>query len=310
MSPKNITIIGSLNTDLVTRTRRLPAPGETLTAKSFNTAPGGKGANQAAAAARLSGDGVVVKMVGCVGGDEFGRDLKQALVDSGVDVEGVVVDKVEKSGTAIIIVDEDTAENRILINLGANAKVTKVLFPDSYFTSMNPPISALLMQLEIPLQTVLHLLNLADAAGITSIFNPAPAVPIPVNFYPKMDHLIVNETEAALLTGEEVEELDVEAAAKTLLERGVKGSVVITLGAKGGYFSTVDGKGGWMKPEVMEPKDVVDTTGAGDTFVGAFAVAIVEGKSVEEAVKWAGVAAGRKVRKRGAMAGIPWRNEL
>lgn len=104
MSPKNITIIGSLNTDLVTRTRRLPAPGETLTAKSFNTAPGGKGANQAAAAARLSGDGVVVKMVGCVGGDEFGRDLKQALVDSGVDVEGVVVDKVEKSGTAIIIV--------------------------------------------------------------------------------------------------------------------------------------------------------------------------------------------------------------
>jgi ribokinase len=104
MSPQTITIIGSLNTDLVTRTRRLPAPGETLTAKSFNTAPGGKGANQAAAAARLSGDGVVVKMVGCVGGDEFGRDMKKALVDSGVDVEGVVVDEVEKSGTAIIIV--------------------------------------------------------------------------------------------------------------------------------------------------------------------------------------------------------------
>jgi ribokinase len=141
------------------------------------------------------------------------------------------------------------------------------------------------------------------------VFNPAPAVPLPVSYYPKMAHLIVNETEAALLTGEDVEVLDVEAAATVLLGRGVKESVIITLGAKGGYFKTRGGEAGWFKP-VVEAKDVVDTTGAGDTFVGAFAVAIVEGKGIRAAVEWSGKAAGQKVRKMGAMAGIPWRGEL
>lgn len=166
------------------------------------------------------------------------------------------------------------------------------------------------MQLETPLQTVLYLLSLADDASIPTVFNPAPAIHIPVNYYPKVTHLIVNETEAALLTGEEVEGLDIEVAASVLLGRGVKGSIIITLGAKGGYFKTSDGEGGWLNPEVLDAKDVVDTTGAGDTFVGAFAVAIVEGKSARAAAEWAGKAAGLKVRKRGAQEGIPWRGEL
>lgn len=212
--------------------------------------------------------------------------------------------------TLRVQVDEDTAENRILVNPGANGKVTRDSFPQTYFTSSSTPTSLLLMQLETPLQTVLHLLSLADDASIPTVFNPAPAIPIPINYYPMMTHLIVNETEAAILTGEEVEGLDVEAAASVLLSRGVKGSVVITLGAKGGYFKTSDGEGGWLKPEVINAKDVVDTTGAGDTFVGAFAVAIVEGKGARAAVEWAGKAAGRKVRKRGAQEGIPWRGEL
>lgn len=207
--------------------------------------------------------------------------------------------------------DEDTAENRILVNPGANGTVTRGLFPQTYFTaSSSNPTSLLLMQLEIPLPTVLHLLSLAGDADITTVFNPAPAIPIPLNYYPKISHLIVNETEAAMLTGEEVGDLDVEAAATTLLDRGVRDSVIITLGAKGGYFKTVSRDQGWVKSAVLEAKDVVDTTGAGDTFVGAFAVAIVEGKSAKDAVEWANVAAGRKVRKRGAMAGIPWRGEL
>lgn len=167
-----------------------------------------------------------------------------------------------------------------------------------------------MLQLEIPLQTVLRVLELADRAGVVTVFNPAPAVPIPVGYYAKVTHLIVNETEAALLTGVEVAELDVEAATGVFLERGVKGSVVITLGAKGGYWRASTGEGGWVEPEVREAREVVDTTGAGDTFVGAFAVAVVDGRSVEDAVVWAGKAAGRKVRKRGAQAGIPWRGEL
>lgn len=207
-------------------------------------------------------------------------------------------------------VDEDTAENRILVNPGANGKVTRDSFPQAYFTSSSTPTSLLLMQLETPLQTVLHLLSLADDAGIPTVFNPAPAVPIPITYYPKMTHLILNETEAAILTGKEVEGLDVEAAASVFLGRGVKGSVVITLGAKGGYFKTNDREGGWLKPEVLEAKDVIDTTGAGDTFVGAFAVAIVEGKGARAAAEWAGKAAGRKIKTRGAQGGIPWRGEL
>lgn len=209
-----------------------------------------------------------------------------------------------------IQVDEDTGENRILVSPGANGKVTRDSFSQNYFTSSSTTTSLLLMQLETPLQTVLHLLSLAENANIPTVFNPAPAVPIPASYYPKVTHLIVNETEAALLTGEEVEGLNVEAAASVFLARGVKGSVVITLGAKGGYFRTSGGEGGWLKPEVLEAKDVVDTTGAGDTFVGAFAVAIVEGKSARAAAEWAGKAAGLKVRKRGAQEGIPWRREL
>lgn len=194
-----------------------------------------------------------------------------------------------------------------MISPGANGTVTGEMFSETYFAEEVPTL--LVMQLEIPLQTTLRLLSLAGEGGVPVVFNPAPAVPIPVGFYEKMTHLIVNETEAALLTGEEVEMLDVEVAAGVLLDRGVQESVIITLGAKGGYYRTVSG-GEWFKAEVTDAKDVVDTTGAGDTFVGGFAVAIVEGKSVKDAVEWAGKAAGRKVRKRGAMAGIPWRGEL
>ncbi|CAZ79936.1 unnamed protein product [Tuber melanosporum] len=318
--PRTILVIGSLNIDLTTRTRRLPNPGETIAAQTFSTAPGGKGANQAVACCRLARassdaplDNILVKMVGAVGDDEFGGRLKDALRQNRIDVEGVVVKGGVSSGVAVIIVDEDTAENRILYTAGANEALTAQDFPENFFSSFTPLPSFLVLQLETPLQTVLHLLTLASNAGVETVLNPAPARHIPLQFYSKIDHLILNESEAAYLTGEEVTFLDDDDGVKLtidrFLERGVKRSVVITMGARGCYFKSPDRQEGWIRPEVRA-QDVVDTTGAGDAFVGAFAVARVEGNDVGQSLNFATRAASIKVQNMGAQAGIPWRGEV
>ncbi|KAL7275513.1 hypothetical protein RUND412_001537 [Rhizina undulata] len=328
-----ITIVGSLNIDLVTETRRLPNPGETITAKSFQTFPGGKGANQAIAACRLSRDGppsiekdarggeigesgIRVKMIGAVGNDEFGPRLKGVLEGDGVDVTQVEVKNGVTTGVAVIIVEEDNAENRILVNPGANGTLKPSDFSVDYFANEAPAI--LILQLETPLQTILHLINFAEKASVPVLFNPAPAVPVPVHYYAKITYLILNETEAAILTGEEVSALDseagVKAAAETFVSRGAE-NVIITLGGRGAFWKTKSGEEGWVKPKVGA-EGVVDTTGAGDTFVGGFAVKVVETTqqglkvNIKEAVEWASRASGIAVGKRGAMAGIPWRSEL
>ncbi|RPB01728.1 Ribokinase-like protein [Choiromyces venosus 120613-1] len=252
-------------------------------------------------------------MVGAVGDDEFGSRLKDGLRQNRIDVEGVVVKKGVSSGVAVIIVEEDTAENRILYTAGANEALTVQDFPEDFFSSFSPLPSILVLQLETPLQTVLHLLTLASTHGIETILNPAPARHIPLHFYSKIDHLILNESEAAYLTGEEVNFLDDDTGIQTIitrfLERGVKRSVVITMGARGCYFKSPDGQEGWIRPEVRA-QDVVDTTGAGDAFVGAFAVSCAEGNGLGHSLNFATRAASIKVRKRGAQAGIPWRGEV
>lgn len=304
MTTPSILVIGSLNADLISTTSRLPAAGETLHARSFHTAPGGKGANQALACARLSrAPSHNVRMLGAVGTDSFGPMLTSTLAASGVDVSGVAT-VAGATGTAVIIVDESSGENRILIHAGANGTVGA--------PTQLGDAAAVVLQLEIPVATVLAVLQRARAAGVATVFNPAPAVALPESVWPDVDWLVVNETEAAILTGVDVSALDekdgVERAAKAFLERGV-GAVVVTLGGRGCYWATKVGEHGWEAVSVRK-EDVVDTTGAGDTFVGGLTVAVVEGRSAAESVLFASKASASAVQKSGAMAGVPWRREI
>lgn len=325
MSPKTITVIGSLNTDLVTVTPRVPSGGETLTATSFSTGPGGKGANQAVAAVRLSRSkssphtsDVVVKMVGAVGADEFGPALVNGMKADGIDISGVQIIENQTTGVAVILVEEQTGENRILLNPGANHS----LQPKDFLTpeSLGSPLPDLvILQLEIPFDTVLQVIETAKKAGVEVLINPAPAVELPSSVFKNLAHLIVNESEAAILTGRNVEDVEAEGfdwntVTRDFLSKGVQ-NVVVTLGSKGAFFaSQTSGEGTFVAAEKV--KKVVDTTAAGDTFVGAYAVGVVrksgsrKGEVVAEDVKLACRAAGRTVEKKGAQSAIPWADEV
>ena len=322
MPRPSILVIGSLNADLITRTSRIPAPGETLTSLSFDTGSGGKGANQAVACARLSrrrdavqqGD-VSVRMVGAVGDDIFGHDLLAGLSKDGVDTNGVTVKKGEKTGVSTIIVEEQTGENRILFSPNANY----TLKPDE-FTSLPEPLpDVIVLQLEIPLDTVLQILRIAREKSIQVIFNPAPATVLPEEAYSCITHLIVNESEAMLLSGDTSGQSLRGGALNHTIDffrnLGVT-HVTITLGSRGAFYSR--GRREYGDSSAYEAK-VVDTTAAGDTFVGAYAVAVVKhiGKGsdkgnfdIVEAVDLAQRAAAKTVERKGAQAAIPWMDEM
>ncbi|EPE33849.1 Ribokinase-like protein [Glarea lozoyensis ATCC 20868] len=326
MSSKTITIIGSLNVDLVTVTPRVPSGGETLTASSFSTGPGGKGANQAVACARLSRSrptstspptsNIAIKMLGAAGADEFGPPLLAGMAADGIDISSVSVVKGQTTGVAVILVEESSGENRILLNPGAN----HTLQPEDFTSAASlgtPTPDLIIMQLEIPIPTVLQILKTAKEAKVQVLLNPAPAVKLPEEVYPGITHLIVNETEAALLTNRSVEEVeapdyDWSTIINEFLCKGVT-NVIITLGSKGAVFahSGMD-KPGFVPAEKVAK--VVDTTAAGDTFVGAYAVNVVRkgGNGVvgEEDIKLACKAAGRTVEKQGAQSAIPWADEI
>ena len=345
MPPKTIQIIGSLNIDLITRTPRHPNPGETLTATTFTYGPGGKGANQAVACARLSRSknnnqeaasasssstpNIHIDMIGAVGNDFFGHHLLSELKANGVDTTRVQQTDGEKTGTAVVIVEEDSGENRILITPGANASVVSppslIISPSSssYSSSMTLP-DLIILQLEIPLQTVVSIIATARESGVDVLLNPAPAVgDLPRDVYKGLKHLIMNETEAALLMealGSETEEVEERGNPKNtqdICERfhalGVT-NVIITLGAKGVYYSFRNEAEGWGEGghvPAAEVETVVDTTAAGDAFVGAYAVAVVgHGAGVAEAVRWANRVGARTVEKEGAMGAIPWGDEV
>lgn len=314
MSPPLITIIGSLNKDLVIRTSRMPSAGESLTASSFATGSGGKGANQAVACARLShyqdGSGPVyadVQMVGAVGDDQFGHELLDGLKQAGIDTSEVRTRASEQTGVAVVIVEEKTGENRILVSPNANATL---LWGD--FTHIPTPLPDLIvLQLEIPLDTVVRIIDEARQRGIMVLLNPAPALEIPDEAYAGVTHLILNETEAAVLCNNS-SELGLQPAAQSWLDLGVR-NVVITLGARGAFYYSVEAKGGNVEVENVK---VVDTTAAGDTFVGAYAVRVAQHIEdgtffdLKAAVKWANVAASKTVEKEGAQNSIPWLDEL
>lgn len=319
-----ITVLGSLNIDLVSYVSHHPAPGETMTANSFAVSPGGKGANQAVACAKLSvhrdhnSRSAQVYMVGAVGADTYGTILRDNLSRNGVSVEGsVAVKEGLKTGIAIIVVDEPTGQNRIILSPEANHS----LVPDDFASEekMDQNLGEgkrpdlLIMQLEIPLETVLKVLDTARKTGTKVLLNPAPAVELPDGVYEGLEHLVVNETEASILGRVEESVLDneegLEKVARSFVDKGVK-NVIITLGGRGVYYMAgASGKKGLLAAEKAK---VVDTTAAGDTFVGQYAIESVQKGEfdVVATVKKANKAGAKTVERMGAQDSIPWGDEL
>ncbi len=286
--------------DLVTRAPRLPLGGETLIGHSFTTVPGGKGANQAVAAARL---GAAVAMVGCVGNDAYGAQLRDALLAEQIDCRAVSTVE-DSSGVALIVVD-DNSQNAIVIVAGANGALTCAVV--DRFDDVLQAADVVICQLEVPDATVGHALKRARALGKTVILNPAPAGrALPPDWYAAIDYLIPNESEAATLSGLPVDSrASAERAASHLIGLGA-GKVLITLGAQGLLFASGTGFEHFPAPKVK----AVDTTAAGDTFVGGFAAALARGESEAQAIRYGQVAAALSVTRAGAQPSIPTRSEV
>jgi ribokinase len=292
----NVVIVGSLNMDLVVRAARLPRGGETLAGQSFVTVPGGKGANQAVAAARL---GARVAMVGCVGDDAYGVQLREALLAEGIDCAAVETQASQSSGVAMIVVD-DQSQNAIVIVAGANGQVSPASI--ERVDALLAQAQVVICQLEIPLATVGEVLKRARALGKTVILNPAPvSAPLPADWYPCIDYLIPNESEASILTGRPVDSVaSAQLAASALLAAGV-GKVIITLGGEGAWFADAGHSRHFPAARVQ----AVDTTAAGDTFVGGFAAALAQGRGETAAIEFGQRAAALSVTRAGAQPSIP-----
>jgi ribokinase len=297
----SVIVFGSINMDLVARTPRIPAPGETIVGHSFETVPGGKGANQAVAAARL---GIPTEMVGRVGGDRFGEELLGGLSASGVGCGSVLVDPTAYSGVALIAVD-DASENNIIIVPGANGQVGE---PDiERLKALLPQAKVLLLQLEVPLPAVVAAAQAAKQVGVTVIFDPAPArSDLPAELYPLIDIITPNQVETGQLVGFEVHDLEsAKRAAAILHQRGV-GTVITKLGKQGAICMS--------QGETFEipafPVKAVDTVAAGDCFNGGLAAGLAAGMSLRAATRQASAAAALSVTKAGAQPSLPTRAEL
>jgi ribokinase len=301
----DILVIGSLNADLVVRAPYFPKPGETISGDDLQIIPGGKGANQAVAAARQEAS---VAMLGRVGSDSFGPFLLDSLKSNQVDVTHVQTDAAA-TGTATIIVDGN-GQNSIVLSAGANGKVSPAdvdsasAFRPSTGSGRSPKLT--LFQLEIPIPTVLYAAQRASQSGSRVILNPAPAKPIPDELISLADFIIPNETELSLLTGLEVKDIPTaEQAAKALLTRGAK-NVIVTLGSKGALVVS----GTQVKQVDTYKVNVVDTTAAGDAFIGGFASALLRGLELEEAVKYANACGALATTKFGAQPSLPTQDDV
>jgi ribokinase len=285
---------------MVIQSERLPAPGETILGGEFLMNPGGKGANQAVAAARLGGE---VVFVAKVGDDIFGREAVSGFKKEGINIDFIGVDAQLPSGIATIMVD-GKGENCIAVASGANNSLSTTdvdLAMDQIDAA-----SVLLMQLETPLETIEYVTSVGHEKGKVVILNPAPAQALSDALLAKLDVITPNETEAALLTGIKVKTLDDAKAASAILRKVGVGAVVITLGSQGAFVDSESFSG--LVP--VRKVKVIDTTAAGDTFNGALAVAIASGKEMQEAVSFANEAAAISVTRLGAQASAPTLEEL
>lgn len=298
--PASIFVIGSSNTDMVIHSARLPRPGETIMGGDFLMNAGGKGANQAVAAARLNGR---VYFVANVGNDVFGQQAIEQFVKEKIDTEFISVDTIHPSGVALINVDAQ-GENCITVAPGANAylthsQLTRVL-------EQITPRDLVLAQLEIPMATIEYLVQACSGHGVRIILNPAPARPLNDALMKKIFLLTPNEGEAEFLTGISItEHASIRKAADCLHQKGVA-NVIITLGKRGAYWSSLQGNGFIAAPDAK----AVDTTAAGDCFNGALAVALADDKTLEDATRFACQAASLSVTKLGAQASMPTLEDL
>lgn len=300
MNRCKILVVGSSNTDMVIKTNKFPAPGETILGGKFLMNAGGKGANQAVAAARLGG---MVTFVGKIGDDIFGKQAVQQLEDEGINVDFVAVDPENPSGVAMITVDQK-AENSIVVAPGSNGTLSPTDF-DKALAELDES-EFVLMQLEIPIPTVEYIASNAARKQKKVILNPAPAAKLQNELLQNLYLMTPNETEAELLTGiKVVDDQSALKAATILHEKGVE-IVIITMGAAGAFF-LADSQSGIIKaPKVA----AIDTTAAGDTFNGALAVALSEGKSIQESIEFANKAAAISVTRIGAQSSVPYRKEI
>ena len=295
-----VLVVGSSNMDLVVTTKRFPDAGETVFGKKFEMFPGGKGANQAVCAARL---GCKTTFIGKMGNDEFREKLSKVLADSDVDVKNIFIDEEEHTGTALITVNEE-GQNQIIVISGSNMKLTPENVESNFI--LFEKASVVITQLEIPLQSVIRIAELAKEYNCVFILNPAPAIQLPDKLFALTDYITPNEIELGLLSGiKTIDEDSIEEAARTLIAKGVK-NVIVTLGSKGALLVNNSS----VKNFPVSSVKVVDSTAAGDAFNGAFASSLSGGNSMEEAIKFANKIASISVTRMGAQNSLPYYNEI
>lgn len=292
-----ILVVGSMNMDMVFKTDRYPEKGETIIGREFQLVPGGKGGNQASAIGKLGGN---VSFISACGHDYYGNILLKSLKENGVDVKNI--SRIgDTTGVAAITIEGD-GDNRIIVIPGANGKITPEII-DEYRKDIQEA-RVVLLQMEIPLETVLHTIELAYHFKTEVILDPAPAQPLPEEMYRKISYILPNEGELNQLTAG-FNLTTREERVKKLLESGV-GAVLVTAGENGIFYYTGDGQKHYPAIKV----DVVDTTAAGDAFAGAFAFGLQQGWSIDRAIKYANVVGGLTVTRLGAQSSLPSREEV